>query len=65
MTDYVYVLTHLEMGWDCVCGVYMSLDGALRSIFEDECEGKSTGELEDRYNNEDTCYIIHKKRLEK
>ncbi|ATW58252.1 hypothetical protein CNR37_00045 [Pseudomonas phage ventosus] len=63
MTKSVYVVTGLELGWDCVCGVHESFDGALRSIFEEDCEGKSTDELEDRYNNEDTGYIIHEKRL--
>lgn len=64
MTEYVHVLTHVEMGWDCVCGVFESLDGALRHVYEDDQEGMTTEELEARFDEEHSCYVIHTKRLE-
>lgn len=65
MTEYVYVVTHLEMGWDCVCGVYKTNEGALRYIFpEPEHALMTEEELEDLYNEDNQECIIHAKRLE-
>lgn len=65
MTEYVYVVTHLEMGWDCVCGVYKTYEGALRHVFSDPSHTEMTEEeLEDLYNSgNDECYVIHDKKL--
>lgn len=65
MTDYVYVVTHLEMGWDCVCGVYKTNLGALRHVFCDpEHREMTEEELETLYEEDDnSCYIIHSNRL--
>ena len=64
MTQYVYVVTDIEMGWDCVCGVYKTYEGALRHIFPDpEHQEMTVGELEDLYNDANECCIIHEKRL--
>lgn len=64
MSEYVYVVTNIEMGWDCVCGVYKTNEGALRHIFPDAEHAEMTeDELEDLYNNENECCVIHCKRL--
>lgn len=65
MSEYVYVVTHLELGWDCVCGVYTSYEGALRYVFPNpEHEEMSAEELEDLYNDDNRSCIIHQERLE-
>lgn len=64
MSEYVYVVTSLEMGWDCVCGVYQTNDGALRYIFEDDHEDQTEEQLQKRYDDsENDNLIIHSKRL--
>ena len=32
----VYVVTNPELGWDCVCGVYKSLDSVKRFFIPEE-----------------------------
>lgn len=62
MGDYVYVVTHLEMGWDCVCGVYKDYQKAVLSCFWDD--DRSLEEKAVEIEDGDTSYIIHTKRLE-
>lgn len=61
----VYVLTHLEMGWDCVCGAYKSYEGALRHIYNDHQE-KTFEELVDMWDDDDgeSMYVITERKLE-
>lgn len=64
MTKFVYVVTGLELGWDCVCGVYSDYERALVSIFYDNEDGLTVDEMEEQYDAGDTGYIIHTKRME-
>lgn len=65
MTQYVYVVTGLELGWDCVCGVYKTYEGALRYILnEPEHEGLTEEQLTELYEADQDCqYIIHDEKL--
>lgn len=64
MTEYVYVVTGLELGWDCVCGVHRTYEGALRYIFQEpEHKEMTEAELEELYEECDSGYIIHDERL--
>ena len=62
MTEYVYVVTSTEMGWDCVCGVYTDYDKAVLSCFHDD--DREFDEKASEVENGDTSYVIHTKRLE-
>lgn len=65
MTDKLYVVTGLALGWDCVCGVHRTYEGALRYIFgEPEHKTMTVAELEELYDEGDSGYIIHNERLE-
>lgn len=59
----VYVVTHLEMGWDCVCGVYTSEEGAIRSCFDDNEDGLSYEVMKSLVDEGDISYIVHYKTL--
>lgn len=65
MTQYVHVVTGLELGWDCVCGVYKTYEGALRYIFcEPEHAEMTEAQLTELYEDDSDCqYIIHDKKL--
>lgn len=63
MTDYVYVVTHLEMGWDNVCGVYKTSEGAYRSCFHDNPDGFTLEEMTRQIEDGETEYVVHHKRL--
>ncbi|UOL48454.1 hypothetical protein QGX12_gp031 [Pseudomonas phage Kremar] len=65
MKQTVYVVTGLELGWDCVCGVHRTFESALRYIFNDvEHKDMTVDELEELYDEGDSSYIIHDERLE-
>jgi hypothetical protein len=64
MREYVYVVTSVEMGWDCVCGVYKTPESAYRSCFHDNEEGLTLEEMEARVEDGDTSYVVHAKRLQ-
>jgi len=59
----VYVVTHVEMGWDCVCGVYTSEGAAIRSCFADNEGDLSYEQMESLVNDGDTSYVVHYKTL--
>jgi hypothetical protein len=61
MSDYVYVLTSIEMGWDCVCGVYTNYDDAVRYCMHGE--DIPLAEMAEKIEDGDTSYVIHTKRL--
>ncbi len=61
---YVYVVTSVEMGWDCVCGVYTDYKSAVLSCFFDEDLERPYEELMDEVEDGETSYIIHQKQLE-
>jgi hypothetical protein len=63
MTEYVHVVTSLEMGWDCVCGVYRSEESAIRSCFHDD-EERSLDEMRELVEDGSLMYVIHTKKLE-
>jgi hypothetical protein len=63
MSEYVYVITSTEMGWDCVCGVYKNYRKAVESCFWDD--DRDFEEKEREVEDGDTSYIIHRKKLEK
>lgn len=62
MANYVYVVTSVEMGWDCICGVYKDYQKAVLSCFWDD--DRSFEEKAAAIEDGDTSYIIHTKRLE-
>ena len=62
MTDYVYVVTNVEMGWDCVCGVYKTSESAYRSCFNDE-DGLTLEEMTAKVEDGDTSYVVSAKLL--
>lgn len=64
MTEYVYVITHLEMGWDNVCGVYRDYEKAVRSCFHDNPDNLSLDEMTEQVEDGELQYVIHTKRLE-
>jgi hypothetical protein len=63
----VYVVTNVEAGWDCVCGVYSSLMGlkeffadrmeSISRLSEEELDKMSLDGLEEMV--EGSAYIIH------
>lgn len=59
----VYVVTNVEMGWDCVCGVYTDKVDAIRRCFGDNEADLSYEEMESLINNCDTSYVVHYKTL--
>lgn len=63
MTEYIHVVTSTEMGWDCVCGVHRTEEGAYRSCFHDD-EERSLEEMRELVDNGDTSYVVHTKKLE-
>lgn len=63
MSEYVHVVTGLEMGWDCVCGVFTEYDDAVMSCFHDDT--LSFAEKIEAVEGGDTSYVIHTKRLMK
>jgi len=64
MNEYVYVVTSVEMGWDCVCGVYKTAEAAYRSCFRYDETGMTLEEMEALVEDGDTSYVVHTKRLE-
>lgn len=62
MASYVYVVTHLEMGWDCVCGVYKDYRKAVESCYWDD--DRSFEEKESEIDCGNTAYVIHHKKME-
>jgi hypothetical protein len=60
---YVYVVTSVEMGWDCVCGVYENLDDAYQSCFHDNPLNLSLEQMEEMVEDGDTNYVVHTKKL--
>lgn len=65
MTEYVYVVTNTELGWDCVIGVNKTNEGALRSIFcDEEHEAMTEDQLEALYSKFDHCCHIKYQKLE-
>lgn len=65
MTEYVYVVTNSELGWDCVCGVFKSNEGALRYIYnEPEHASLTEAEMEAMLDDNHMCYYIDCQPLE-
>lgn len=64
MTEYVHVVTHLEMGWDNVCGVYKTSEAAYRSCFRYNEDKLTLEEMIRQVEDAETSYIVHTKRLE-
>lgn len=62
MKKIVYVVTGLELGWDCVCGVYEQYESAIKSLFDDE--DISIEEMIEQYEDGRLDYIIHEKYLQ-
>lgn len=66
MVDYVYVVTDVELGWDCVCGVYLTEEEAEDSCKPDQEEYEADKEWWDKRLNSQGMYdtrIIHTKKL--
>jgi hypothetical protein len=63
MNEYVYVVTNVEMGWDCVCGVYQSEESAYRHCFHDNDDGLTLEEIIEKVDDGDTSYVISAQRL--
>lgn len=67
----VYVVTNVEMGWDCVCGVYSSLRSlqeffaermeVISELSEEELNKMSLDSLEEIIQG--SAYIIHYETL--
>lgn len=64
MTNYVFVVTNLEMGWDNVCGVYQTSESAYRYCFHDNPDNLTLEEMTELVENGDTSYVVHAQRLE-
>lgn len=64
MSEYVYVVTSTEMGWDCVCGVYESQESAYRRCFHSNEDGLSLEEMMEQVDDGDTPYVITAQRLQ-
>lgn len=64
MSDYVFVVTHLEMGWDNVCGVYKTSESAYRHCFHDNPENLTLEEMTAMVEDGDTSYVVSAKKLE-
>lgn len=58
----VYVVTNVEMGWDCVCGVYEKLDDAYRSCFSYNPLNLTLDQMEAMVEDGDTSYVVHAKK---
>jgi len=63
----VYVVTNVEMGWDCVCGVFSSIKSLAQYFFEDiededviEADYTTVSSIEADIND---CYVIHEEEL--
>ena len=56
MIKYVYVVTNVEDGWDCVRGVYTTEE--LAKDYLRQC-----GVSEEEIENDESTYIIHKETL--
>jgi hypothetical protein len=55
----VYVITGLDLGWDCVCGVFTSME-AVADYFNEDLGGYTTTEIHERLS----CYVVHRNTLE-
>jgi hypothetical protein len=60
---YVYVVTSVELGWDCVCGVYENVEDAYRSCFDGNPLNLSLEQMETMVEDGDTNYVVHAKKL--
>lgn len=60
---YVYVVTSLEMGWDCVCGVYEKPEDAYYSCFNDNPLNLTLEQMQAIVDDGDTHYVVHEKKL--
>jgi hypothetical protein len=54
----VYVVTSTEMGWDCVCGVFLSEESAVRSCFHDNPDNLTLEDMAYMVDDGDTSYVI-------
>lgn len=61
MTEYVYVVTGVELGWDCVCGVYKTSESAYRRCFDGD--DLTLEEMIAQVENGDTSYVVSAKPL--
>lgn len=57
----VYIVTNVEYGWDCVCGVFVDLDEAYIRCAEG---GETLEEIRKLVQNGDTGFVIHKKIIQ-
>lgn len=66
-----YVITNVEMGWDCVCGVYETIEGVV-GCFE-EFDNEYFDQIEELTDEEEIIrglhdlfdvYVIHKQTIQ-
>lgn len=60
---YVFVVTSVDMGWDCVCGVYENRTDAYRSCFERDSK-LTIEQMINTVECGDTSYVVSAKKLQ-
>lgn len=66
MSQYVYVVTDVELGWDCVCGVYLTEEEAIAECKPSPEEYEADKEWYDQHLDSDGMFntrVIHCKKL--
>lgn len=66
MDNYIYIITNVEMGWDCVCGAYFSKESVLDYFSEIYSDGELEGMTFDEVFEyvEGGPWVIHLTRLQ-
>ena len=59
----IYVVTNVEMGWDCVCGVFSTLDKLIKYFMEGSGYGEDITTLDELKGVINECYVIHEEVL--
>lgn len=66
----VYIVTDVELGWNCICGVFGSFRSLVLYFFQDNLEEEVDEMLSVGYNMADLekyiddCYVIHEEYIE-
>lgn len=56
--EYLYIVTNVEHGWDCVCGLYVDSDAAYLRCAEN---GETLEEITQLVEDGDTAFVVHRK----
>lgn len=61
---YVFVVTNVDHGWDCVCGVYENRLDAYTRCFNGNHDNLTIEQMIDIVECGDTQYVVSAKKLE-